>query len=54
MVSGTAVNLWMKRAEQARRIAETLSSRDRELLCDYARECEFQARWLGRSEARAA
>jgi hypothetical protein len=55
MASGTTVNLWIKRAEQARRFAETLSTRDRELLRDYARECEFRARWMGRVEqARAA
>jgi hypothetical protein len=55
MVPGTTVTLWMKRAEQALRVAETLSTRDRELLRDYARECEFRARWLGRSDtARAA
>jgi hypothetical protein len=55
MIAGTTVNLWTKRAEQARRFAETLSSRDRELLRDYARECEFRARWVGRvEEARAA
>jgi hypothetical protein len=55
MVPGITVALWMKRAEQARRVAETLSMRDRELLRDYARGCEFRARWLGRSdEARAA
>jgi hypothetical protein len=45
----------MKRAEQALRVADTLSARDRELLRDYARECEFRARWLRRSdEVRAA
>ena len=55
MVPGTTVTLRMKRAEQALRVAETLSTRDRELLRDYARECEFRARWLGRSDtARAA
>ena len=55
MGSGTSVSRWMKRAEQARRVAETLSARDRDLLRDYARECEFRARWLRRSdEVRAA
>jgi hypothetical protein len=44
----TTISLWNKRAEQARRIAETLSARDRDLLRDYARECEFQARRIDR------
>jgi hypothetical protein len=50
MGAGMTVDLWMKRAEQARRFAETLAKRDRELLRDYARECEFRARWMGRIE----
>jgi hypothetical protein len=44
MIVTTKVTLWTRRAEQARRIADTLSARDRDLLRDYARECEFQAR----------
>jgi hypothetical protein len=55
--AGTTMSVWLQRAAQARRIAETLTARDRELLSDYARECEFRARCLdrsGRDLARAA
>jgi hypothetical protein len=48
MGAGTTVSLWLKRAAQARRIGDSLSSRDREILSDYARECEFRARCLDR------
>jgi hypothetical protein len=46
--------LWLRRAAQARRIAETLSPRDRDLLSAYARECEFRARRPARDEAARA
>jgi hypothetical protein len=44
--SGSTAQVWFARAQQARRIALTLSARDAETLEAYAAECDAQVKCL--------